>query len=55
MLLRWALGFAIFALVAALLGAWGAAFVSLEIARIQVIVFVIVLIVSLVAGRRSSL
>ena len=53
MLLRWALIFAVIALVAAVIGFWGVAGISLQIAELLLFVFAILLIVSLIAGRRT--
>lgn len=58
-MLRWALMFLIFALVAGLLGFTGIAGESMYIARILFVVFLIVfavgLIISLATGRRPPL
>jgi uncharacterized membrane protein YtjA (UPF0391 family) len=52
MLIRWAIIFAVIALVAALLGFWGVAAIGLQVAEILLVVFVILLLVSLIFGRR---
>jgi len=49
-MLRWALAFFVFALVAALLGFGGLAATSAGIARILFYVFLLVFLVTLVAG-----
>ena len=51
-MLRWAITFFIIALVAAVLGFGGLEGAAMEIARILCVVFVILFIISLVAGRR---
>lgn len=57
-MLRWALGFLIFALVAAFLGFGSVASTSLSIARVLFIVFliffVVTLIMSMISNRRSA-
>ena len=57
-MLRWALGFLIFALVAALLGYGSVASASMSIARVLFMVFLIFFVVALVGSmvmrRRSS-
>jgi uncharacterized membrane protein YtjA (UPF0391 family) len=51
-MLRWALIFLIIGLVAAALGVGGIAGPALEIARVLLVVFIILLVISLIAGRR---
>ncbi len=51
-MLRWALTFLIVALVAGLFGFWGSEGVAMEIARVLFVVFLLLFIVSLLAGRR---
>jgi uncharacterized membrane protein YtjA (UPF0391 family) len=52
-MLRWALLFLIIAVVAGVLGLWGVAWLSKEIAWILFAVFLILFAVSLVLGRRA--
>jgi uncharacterized membrane protein YtjA (UPF0391 family) len=51
-MLRWALIFLVVALIASALGMFTLSGTAMEIARILLVVFVILFIVSLVAGRR---
>lgn len=53
-MLRWALAFLVIALLAGALGAFRVQAVSSEIAWILFVVFLILFVVSLVAGRRSG-
>jgi uncharacterized membrane protein YtjA (UPF0391 family) len=53
-MLRWALTFLVIALIAAALGMFRVEAVSVEIAWILFVVFLILAVVSLVAGRRSG-
>lgn len=46
--LTWAIGFFVLALLAAVVGARGVAGISMEIARILVLVFIVLAIISLV-------
>lgn len=52
-MLRWALTFLVIALVAALFGFTGVAGTSMFAARILFFVFLVLFVVSLVAGNRS--
>ncbi|HWC89902.1 MAG TPA: DUF1328 domain-containing protein [Pirellulales bacterium] len=54
-MLRWALIFLVIALVASAFGMWSLEGAAMEAARILFFVFVVLLIVSLVMGRRSPL
>lgn len=58
-MLRWALGFLVLALVAALFGFGGLAATSAGIARtlfyLFLLVFLVTLVLGLVSGRRASL
>jgi uncharacterized membrane protein YtjA (UPF0391 family) len=49
-MLRWALGFLVVALIAAFLGFGGVAGVSMDIAKILFFVFLVLFVVSLIAG-----
>lgn len=49
-MLRWALGFLVAALIAALLGFGGIAGVAMDIAKILFFVFLVLFVVSLIAG-----
>src|SRR5260370_26175175 len=51
-MLRWALAFLLIALVAGLLGFWALEGLAMCIAKVLFIVFLILFIISLVAGRR---
>jgi uncharacterized membrane protein YtjA (UPF0391 family) len=50
-MLRWALAFAIIALIAGALGFYGLADTSADIARFLALVFVVLFVVALVLGR----
>ena len=54
-MLHYALVFFVVALVAAALGFWGLAGMAAEIAKFLCLIFVVLLIVSLIAGRRPRL
>jgi uncharacterized membrane protein YtjA (UPF0391 family) len=49
-MLRWALGFLVVALIAAFLGFGGVVGVSMDIAKILFFVFLVLFVVSLIAG-----
>jgi uncharacterized membrane protein YtjA (UPF0391 family) len=49
-MLRWSLAFLIFALIAALLGFSGLAFVGVEVAQVLAFVFIVLFLISLVFG-----
>ena len=49
-MLGWALTFLVFALVAALLGFTGMALLSMEIARVLFVLFLVLFIISLIFG-----
>jgi uncharacterized membrane protein YtjA (UPF0391 family) len=51
-MLRWALTFLIVALLASAFGMWGLEGTAMEIARILFFVFFVLLVISLVTGRR---
>jgi len=52
-MLRWAIVFALIAIVAGALGFYGLESTSAQIAKLFALVFVVLFIVSLVAGRRA--
>lgn len=52
-MLNWALTFLVVALVAGVLGFWAVAGLAAEIAKICFFVFLILFVVSLIAGRRT--
>ena len=52
-MLRWALIFLVVALVAGLLGFWALEGLAMWIAKVLFIIFLILFIISLVAGRRG--
>lgn len=52
-MLHWALTFLVLALVAALFGFGGVAGLSMEFAKILFFVFLVMFVVSLIAGRRG--
>jgi uncharacterized membrane protein YtjA (UPF0391 family) len=54
-MLRWAFGFLVIALIAALLGFGGIAFAAADIARILFVLFLVLFVVSLIihAARRG--
>jgi uncharacterized membrane protein YtjA (UPF0391 family) len=52
-MLRWAVLFLVIALVAALFGFGGVAGVSIEAARILFFIFLVLFVVSLLAGNRT--
>jgi uncharacterized membrane protein YtjA (UPF0391 family) len=54
-MLRWALLFLLVALIAGAFGLWGPAGLAMTIARVLFFVFLVLLVVSLVLGRRSPL
>jgi uncharacterized membrane protein YtjA (UPF0391 family) len=54
-MLRWAFIFLIVALIAGLLGFWGLEGTAMQIARVLFFVFLVVFLISLVAGRRASI
>jgi len=51
-MLRWALAFAIIALIAAGLGFYGLADTSADIAKFFALVFLVLFVIALVVGRR---
>jgi uncharacterized membrane protein YtjA (UPF0391 family) len=51
-MLRWALIFFIIALVAGALGFWGLEGTAMQIARFLALVFLVLFVVALIAGRR---
>lgn len=57
-MLRWALGFLIFALVAAFMGFGGVASTSMQIAKtlfyVFLVFFLVALVLSLLSGRKKS-
>lgn len=53
-MLRWALVFLVFALIAGALGLFRVEAISVEIAWILFVVFLVLFIVSLVLGRRAG-
>lgn len=54
-MLRWALIFLVIALIASALGMWSLEGTAMEAARILFVVFLILLVVSAITGRRSPL
>lgn len=52
-MLRWAIVFALIAIVASGLGFFGLADTSAQIAKLFALVFVVLFIIALVAGRRT--
>lgn len=52
-MLSWALTFLVLALVAGILGATGVAGLSMNIAWILIVVFIVLFLISLVMGRRG--
>ncbi len=51
-MLRWAIIFLIFGLVAGLLGFWGLEGTAMYIARVLFFLFIVIFLVSLIMGRR---
>jgi len=51
-MLRWAIAFAIIAIIAAALGFYGLANASADIAKFLALVFVVLFVIALVVGRR---
>ena len=49
-MLRWALGFLVVALIASFLGFGGVACVSMDIVRLLLLAFLVLFVVSLIAG-----
>ncbi len=54
-MLRWALIFCIVALVASAFGFWALEGAAMQIARILFFVFLVLLVISLVTGRRPTI
>jgi uncharacterized membrane protein YtjA (UPF0391 family) len=54
-MLRWAIIFFVIAIVAGILGFWGLESTSAWIAKLLFVGFLIVAVVSLIAGRRSAI
>lgn len=52
-MLRWALMFLIFALIAGFLGFYALEGVAMQIAKVLLVVFLVIFAISLAAGRRS--
>jgi len=53
-MLSWAIAFLVLALVAGIFGATGVAGLSMNIAWILIVVFLVLIVISLIMGRRGS-
>ena len=53
-MLSWAIAFLVLALVAGIFGATGVAGLSMNIAWILIVVFLVLFVISLIMGRRGS-